>query len=140
MAFPLLEAFSIGSKILDKIFPDPQKKAEAKILLQQAKDAGELQELNNEIAQEQERTKRQENDMKSDSWLSKNIRPMTLVYLLGAYTLLALFDGNLHWDELQFDVKAHYAETFAYMLFMAVGFYFTSRGLEKLMALFRGGK
>jgi len=86
---------------------------------------------------EQERTKRLSLDMKSDSWLSKNIRPMTLIYLLVVYTVLALSDGNLHWDDMSFDIREVYIEGFKVLLFMAAGFYFTSRGLEKISSIIR---
>jgi len=135
-------AFSLGEKILDTIFPDPTQKAQAKALLLQAEDAGKLQVLDAAIRQEQERTTRHANDMKSDSWLSKNIRPGTLIYLLAIFTILALSDGNLYWTFTNgvvktFDVKSIYVTGFVDLLMMAAGFYFVGRTLEKGMALFK---
>ena len=138
----LATALNIGGKILDKIFPDPTKKAEAQALLQQANDAGEFKKLDTDVRQEQERTTRHTNDMKSDSWLSKNIRPGTLIYLLAIFTVLALSDGNLYWTFADnvvktFSIKPVYVTGFIDLLKMAAGFYFVGRTVEKGMALFK---
>lgn len=74
---------------------------------------------------------RHDTDMMSDSWLSKNVRPMTLVFLLGAICILALTDGNLG----MFKVKAAYITLFEGLLTMCFAFYFGSRGIEKVTSL-----
>ncbi len=60
----------------------PEAKAKAQKELLQMQQEGKLAELNADNIEAQELTKRQEADMASDSWLSKNIRPMTLVFIL----------------------------------------------------------
>jgi hypothetical protein len=65
-------------------------------------------------------------DMASDSWLSKNIRPMTLIYLLTAYLAMALLDGT----------GFHIAEAYVTLLgqwgMLVMGAYFGGRTLEKI--------
>lgn len=79
---------------------------------------------------EAELTKRHEADMKSDSWLSKNIRPSVLIYLMSAWTLLAV--GSIKWS-----VDVAYITMLSDMLKAAFGFYFVSRGLEKIVKIVR---
>lgn len=77
-------------------------------------------------AQEAELTKRLQADMASDSWLSKNIRPLVLVFLLVMYTIFA---GISIGDN---DINPIYADMLQDMLMAAFGFYFVSRGIEKV--------
>lgn len=97
-------------------------------------------------ADEQERTKRHQADMASDNTLSKNIRPGSLIYLLIITTLLSITDGNLVWHNeagdvvWKFTVQAAYIQLYELLLGMAFGFYFTSRGLEKITDIIRSWK
>jgi len=75
---PILDILNIGTKILDKFFPDPEQKAKAQLELMKMQQDGELQKIQADISEQQELTKRHSADMASDSWLSKNIRPFTL--------------------------------------------------------------
>lgn len=77
------------------------------------------------VTAEKELTSRLQADMASDSWLSKNIRPMVLVYLLSAYTVFAGFS-------MYFTIDQAYVEMLKEMLTAAFGFYFVSRGIEKV--------
>lgn len=83
----------IGGKLIDKLIPDPAQKAEAQLKLTELAQNGELAQLTAATeafkADQENTTKRWEADMGSDSWLSKNIRPLTLVAILGAYFLFA---------------------------------------------------
>jgi hypothetical protein len=85
--FPLGALLDIGGKLIDKFFPDPEQKAKAQLELMQMQQNGELAKINADIAEAQEITKRWEADMSSDSWLSKNIRPMALIAIFMAYFL-----------------------------------------------------
>jgi hypothetical protein len=77
---PLGALMSIGEKVLDKVLPDPEAKAKAIWQnLPRYRQDGRLAELQADNIEAQELTKRTEADMGSDSWLSKNIRPMTLI-------------------------------------------------------------
>ena len=84
--FPLGALLDIGGKILDKVFPDPAQAEQAKLKLLEMQQNGELAQIAADTAEQQELTKRQQADMASDSTLSKNIRPMTLVFILIVYS------------------------------------------------------
>ena len=91
---PVLSALlPFAGKVLDKVIPDPEAKAKAQAELAQLQQSGELAKLANETelfkAEQQNVTDRWKADMGSDSWLSKNIRPMTLIAILGAYFVFA---------------------------------------------------
>jgi hypothetical protein len=85
--FPLDAILGVGMKLVDKFFPDPEAKAKAQLELMQMQQNGELAKINADIAEAQEITKRWEADMASDSWLSKNIRPLALIAIFTAYFL-----------------------------------------------------
>lgn len=73
-------------------------------------------------------------DMTSDSWLSKNIRPMTLIYLLGAYTLFALLDGS------GYKIAEAYVTLLGQWGMLVMTAYFGGRTVEKVMELRNKGK
>jgi len=87
---PLLE---VGSKILDRVLPDPESAAKAKQELAALEQSGELAKIANNTKlfeiEQTNTTERWQSDMGSDSWLSKNIRPLTLIAILGAYFVFA---------------------------------------------------
>jgi hypothetical protein len=68
-------------------------------------------------------------DMSSDSWMSKNIRPMTLVYLLSAYTLFALLDGG------GYKIAEAYVTLLGQWGMLVMTAYFGGRTVEKIMEL-----
>ena len=80
-----------------------------------------------ELDLEKEITSRHSADMASDSWLSKNIRPMLTIFSLVLYTLFALIDGNIG----EFNIANQYVDLLGQIVIMSLGFYFTSRGIEK---------
>ena len=67
-------------------------------------------------------------DMASDSWLSKNARPMTLIFLLIVISVFATLDSI---DNLAFQVSTTYIDLFKTLLVTVVVAYFGSRGMEK---------
>lgn len=93
----------------------------------QALLAAKVQEDNNV-------TKRWEADMTSDSWLSKNIRPMTLIYLLGAYTIFALLDGG------GYKIAEAYVTLLGQWGMLVMTAYFGGRTVEKVMEMRRKAK
>jgi len=95
---------------------------------------------NTEVKLEEELTKRLQADMSSDDALSKKVRPFSLVYLLLVVSLLAVTDGNLAWGTWAFHVGAEYIDLFKALLLMVFGFYFGSRGLEKIAGIVWGKK
>jgi uncharacterized membrane protein (DUF106 family) len=124
---PLMALFDVGMKVLDKFIPDPEAKAKAQKELLQMQQEGKLAELQADNIEAQELTKRHEADMASDSWLSKNIRPMTLVFILMVYSTFATMSA---WD---IEVNANYVELLGQWGMLIMSFYFGGRTLEKIM-------
>lgn len=79
-------------------------------------------------------TERLKADMTSDSWLSKNIRPMTLMYILVAYLLLAILDASI------IDIADSFVELLGQWGMLVMSFYFGGRTLEKIMDMKRDKK
>jgi hypothetical protein len=125
--FPLTALFDVGMKVLDKFIPDPEAKAKAQQELLKMQQEGRLAELNADSVEAQELTKRLQADMTSDSWLSKNIRPMTLIFILCAYFLFAMMSafGN--------NANEKYVELLGQWGMLIMSFYFGGRTLEKIM-------
>ena len=124
--FPLSAILDIGSKLIDKFFPDPEQKAKAQIELLQMQQTGELAQINADIAEQQELTKRQQSDMASDSWLSKNIRPMTLIAILFGYFVFAMMSA------FGVDANQNYVTLLGNWGMLVMSFYFGGRTLEKI--------
>ena len=122
---------NVGGKLIDKLIPDPEAKAKAQLELATLAQNGELAKLANDSklfeVEQNNLTERLKADMGSDSWLSKNIRPMTLVYILTAFVLMAVLDGY----------GFHIAESYVTLLgqwgMLIMSFYFGGRTLEKIM-------
>lgn len=74
-------------------------------------------------------TTRLQIDANSDSWLTKNVRPLSLIYTTGVVTVLALTDGNIG----KFVIQGAYITLFQTLLVMQYAFYFGSRGIEKVI-------
>ena len=125
--FPLGALLDIGGKILDKVFPDPAQAEQAKLKLLEMQQNGELAQIAADTAEQQELTKRQEADMASDSTLSKNIRPATLVFILIVYSTFAMMSA---WD---IEVNNNYVELLGQWGMLIMSFYFGGRTLEKIM-------
>ena len=87
---PISMILGVGMKLLDKFFPDPEQKAKAQLELLQMQQTGQFKQMEADIAEQQEITKRWQADMSSDSWLSKNIRPLTLIAILTGYFTFAM--------------------------------------------------
>lgn len=129
---PLASILSIGEKVLDKFVPDPEAKAKAVAELKKMEQDGRLAELNADNIEAQELTKRLEADMKSDSWLSKNIRPMTLIFILLIYTIFGFMSA---WD---LEVNGPYVELLGQWGMLIMSFYFGGRTIEKIMNMKAG--
>ena len=83
---------------------------------------------NYEIEMEKNITSRWEADLKSDSWLSKNVRPLTLVFLIVCTMLLIFIDACA----LEFEVKSSWVDLLQLVLITVIGAYFGGRSLEKV--------
>ncbi len=123
---PIAALLDVGMKVLDRFVPDPAEKAKAQAELLKMQQEGRLAELNADNIENQEITKRQEADMKSDSWLSKNIRPLSLIALFFAYIIFAIMSA------FGINTNDNYTMLLGQWGQLAFGFYFGSRGLEKI--------
>jgi hypothetical protein len=127
--FPLDALLNIGGKILDKVFPDPAQAEQAKLKLFEMQQNGELAQIAADTAEQQEITKRWESDMSSDSWLSKNIRPMALIAIFVGYFLFAMMSA------FGFNATESYVQLlgqWGQIVFLA---YFGGRTAEKIMEM-----
>jgi len=126
---PLMALFDVGMKVLDKFIPDPEAKAKAQAELLKMQQEGKLAELQADNIESQELTKRLQADMASDSWLSKNIRPMTLIFILLVYTSFAGLSAA------DIEVNNNYVELLGQWGMLIMSFYFGGRSLEKIMEM-----
>jgi uncharacterized membrane protein (DUF106 family) len=126
---PLAALFDVGMKVLDKVLPDPEAKAKAQAMLLEMQQKGELAKLQADMNEQDNLTKRAEADMKSDSLLSKNIRPMTLIFILLTYTVFGMMSA---WD---IEVNNNYVELLGQWGMLIMSFYFGGRTLEKIMEM-----
>lgn len=95
-----------------------------------------FKELEQDVTEMQEVTKRWQSDMQSDSWLSKNIRPLSLAFLTFSLFLYIILDSS----NLNFDIKAQWIDLLASLLMLVYGGYFGARALEKITKMRQNGK
>ena len=81
-----------------------------------------------QVEMEKNITSRWEADLKSDSWLSKNVRPMTLIFLIVCTMLLIFIDAGA----INFEVKSSWVDLLQLVLITVIGAYFGGRSLEKV--------
>lgn len=110
--------------VIDKLTTTEEEKLVIKKQIQ------EILEKADNNAQEQV-SRRWESDMKSDSFLSKNIRPLVLIYLTFIFTVLSFFDGNVG----GFTVAEQYIPIFQSLLITVYGAYFVGRTWEKAKSI-----
>jgi len=103
----------------DPVILPPEDKEKALKLLEQ--DMVEMQEI----------SKRWASDMKSDSWLSKNTRPMTLIFLTISLIILIVLESS----NIQFDVDSGWVDLLKSLLITVYVAYFGSRGAEKFKTI-----
>jgi hypothetical protein len=117
----------VGMKLIDKLIPDPQAKAQAQLDLAKLAQEGKLAEIQADTVAMQETSKRWQADMASDSWLSKNIRPMTLVFILLVFCAFSLMSA---W---KIDVNEAYVKLLGEWGQLIMLAYFGGRTVEKIM-------
>ena len=107
--------------IVDDLHTSGEEKEEAKQkitqILAQAEQAAQAQV-----------SARWEADLKHGSWLSKNIRPITLIFLTAVFVILSVFDGNLG----EFTIGESYVPVYQTLLITVYGAYFAGRSIEKV--------
>ena len=129
--FPLAALMDVGGKLIDKLIPDPEAKARAQAELVKMQQDGELAKMANETdlykTEQNNLTDRLKADMGSDSWLSKNIRPMTLIFILLAYSTFAMMSA------FDYNTNQAYVELLGQWGMLIMSFYFGGRTLETIM-------
>ena len=80
-----------------------------------------------EVQMEKEISSRWNADMKSDSWMSKNVRPLVLVFLVVSTVLMIFIDAGV----ISFNVEAKWTDLLQLVLITVIGAYFGGRSLEK---------
>lgn len=84
--------------------------------------------LDHEIEIQKNITERWKADASSDSWLSKNVRPMVLIFLVISTVLMIFIEGGV----IAFDVKSSWIDLLQLVLITVIGAYFGGRSLEKV--------
>jgi hypothetical protein len=130
---PLESVFEIGNKLLDRVIEDPSAKQKAHAQLHKIIQSGELARLIHGAhlldVEQKNLTQRTQADMGSDSWLSKNIRPMTLFAMMIGYFIFCFISVfGYHPHDLYIEVLEQWG-----MLIMS--FYFGGRTIEKIIAI-----
>ena len=107
--------------VLDNLTTSKEEKLEAE---------QKIKELvaNYEVEMEKNITSRWEADLKSDSWLSKNVRPLNLEFMIVCTIQLIFIDAGA----VSFDVKDSYVDLLQLVLITVIGAYFGGRSLEKV--------
>jgi Holin of 3TMs, for gene-transfer release len=128
---PLAALLEVGGKLVDKLIPDPEAKAKAQAELAKMAQDGELAKMANDTklyeTEQNNLTERLQADMNSDSWLSKNIRPMTLIFILAGYFIFAMMSA------FDMDTNERYVELLGQWGMLIMSFYFGGRTLEKII-------
>ena len=106
--------------VIDNLHTSKEEKLEAE---------QKIKELiaNYEVQMEKEISSRWQADMASDSWLSKNVRPLVLIFLIVCTMLLIFIDAGA----LNFEVKSSWVDLLQLVLITVIGAYFGGRSLEK---------
>lgn len=106
----------------------PEDKAKADALMMEY----EKEITARQISEDVNVTDRWKTDMQSDSWMSKNTRPLTMLSLLAFFYIIILSDS---FPSFNFEVKDSYVEALQMFLMTTVVAYFGSRGVEKVSAM-----
>ena len=110
---------SIG-EVVDDLTTSKEEKLEAE---------RKIKELvaNYEVEMEKTITDRWKSDMASDSWMSKNVRPMVLIFLVVSTVLMIFIDAGV----VSFNVEAKWTDLLQLVLITVIGAYFGGRSIEK---------
>ena len=107
--------------VVDKLSTSDEERMEAKRMMKQIL-------LDAEAKGQEQVTRRWEADMKSDNWLSKNIRPLICIFLTAMFIIISIFDGNLG----EFVISPAYVPIYQTLLITVYGAYFAGRSIEKI--------
>jgi len=107
--------------VIDNLHTSKEEKLEAERKVKQLIS-------NYEVEMEKQITSRWDSDMKSDSWLSKNVRPMTLIFLVVSTVLMIFIDAGT----INFVVEPKWTDLLQLVLITVIGAYFGGRSFEKV--------
>ena len=127
--FGIDDIVGAGLKILDKVIPDPAEKAKAQLELQKLAQDGKLAELQADMNEANNISERWKADAASDSTLAKNIRPLTLIFILGAYFFFAFM------SMVGYETRGAYVELLGQWGQLIMLAYFGGRSAEKVMEM-----
>ena len=111
---------SVGG-VIDNLHTSKEEKLEAERKIQTLI-------ANHEVEMEKQITSRWDSDMKSDSWLSKNVRPAVLIFLVVSTVLMIFIDAGT----INFVVEDKWTDLLQLVLITVIGAYFGGRSLEKV--------
>ena len=111
---------SVGG-VLDNLSTSKEEKLEAKRKIKELM-------VNHQVEVEKNVTARWQSDMNSDSWLSKNVRPLVLVFVIACTMLLVFIDSG----SIKFEVEEKWTDLLQLTLITIIGAYFGGRSVEKL--------
>lgn len=109
------------NNLVDNLVTNKEERKELKIKFKQIL-------LDAESKAQAEVTKRWSSDMASDNNLSKNIRPLTLIFLTSVFVIISVFDGNVG----DFKISSSYIPIYQTLLLCVYSAYFAGRSIEKL--------
>jgi hypothetical protein len=131
--FALDGLLAVGGKLIDKLIPDPEAKARAQLELATLAQNGELAKMANETeiykTEQNNVTERWTADANTDSWLAKNIRPLSLVAIFIGYFLFALMSA------FGYDAKESYVQLLGQWGMLIMSAYFGGKTLENIMEM-----
>jgi len=122
----------VGDTVRQFVTTDKDK-LELELKLKEMENSFILKMTENTNAYEEQVTQRHNADMTSDSWLSKNIRPLTLIFILVMYSLLSISSG------FEFRVTQAYIELLGQWGMLIMSFYFGGRTIEKVASVIKNG-
>lgn len=123
----------IGTKLIDKLIPDPAQREAAQLQLAQLAQNGELAKMANETdiykTEQANVTERWKADASTDSWLAVNIRPMSLVAIFVGYFLFALMSA------FGYNANEGYVNLLGQWGMLIMSAYFGGKTLENIIAM-----
>jgi hypothetical protein len=131
--FALDGLLAVGGKLIDKLIPDPEAKAKSQLELATLAQNSELAKMANETeiykTEQNNVTERWAADANTDSWLAKNIRPLSLVAIFVGYFLFALMSA------FGYDAKESYVQLLGQWGMLIMSAYFGGKTLENIMEM-----
>lgn len=123
----------VGNKLIDKLIPDPAQREAAQLQLAQLAQNGELAKMANETdiykTEQNNITDRWKSDDQADSWLAKNIRPLSLVAIFAGYFLFALMSA------FGYNANEGYVNLLGQWGMLIMSAYFGGKTLENIIAM-----